>query len=133
MRTERLWWCMPAIVLCAADGLLTLWGQPAAYWTDGFAHVDEGNPVAAWFLTLHPLAFAAAGVPYLLLVIGLVTWLPRRWAAGVAMGVASAHAFAVIVWCWYLFSAPALPKDPFPTSPPSTVRRARLEEDACSR
>ena len=109
MRPERLWWCLPGIVLCAADGLLTLWGQPEAYWSGDFASIDEGHPVAAWFLSLHPLAFAAAGVPYLLLVVALVLWLPRLWAAVMAVGIASGHAFAVALWCRYLFPQPALP------------------------
>ena len=103
---ERLWWCLPAAVLCAADGLLILWGQPEAYWSGGFAIVREDHPVAAWFLMLHPLAFAAAGVPYLLLVVAAVLWLPRRRAAVVGVGVASGHAFAVIMWCRNLFAQP---------------------------
>jgi hypothetical protein len=109
MRVQRLWWCLPAIVLCAADGLLTLWGQPAEYWSGGFALVREGNPLAAWLLTVHPLAFAAAGVPYLLVVLGTVMALPRRWAAAAAVGIASAHAFAVGLWCLVLFRQPLLP------------------------
>jgi hypothetical protein len=96
-------------VLCAADGLVTLWGQPAAYWSGGFAEVREGNPLAAWLLTVHPLAFAAAAVPYLLMVIGMVLVLPSRWAAAVAGGIAAAHAFAVGVWCTVLFDQPLLP------------------------
>ncbi len=103
MRVQRLWLCLPAIVLCAADGFLTLAGQPAEYWSGGFATVREGHPVAAWFLTMHPLAFAAAGVPYLLLVASAVMWLPRRYAAVVAVVVASGHAFAVTTWCLVLF------------------------------
>lgn len=109
MRPERLWWCLPAIVLCAADGLLTLWGQPEAYWSGNFASIDEYNPVAAWFLSLHPLAFAAAGVPYLALVVALVMWLPwRRLAVFVAVAVASGHALAAIMWCRILFHEPAI-------------------------
>jgi len=77
MRTQRLWLCLPAIVLCDADGFLTLAGQPAAYWSGEFTAAREGHAVPAWFLTLHPVAFAAAGVPYLLLVVASVLWLPR--------------------------------------------------------
>jgi hypothetical protein len=106
---ERLWWCLPALVLCAADGFITLWGQPAAYWSGGFAVVNEDNPLAAWLLTVHPVAFAASAVPYLLLVFGVVMVLPRRWAAAVAGGIASAHAFAVGVWCLVLFRQPLFP------------------------
>jgi hypothetical protein len=71
--------------------------------------VCEGNPLAAWLLTVHPLAFAAAGVPYLLVVAGTIMVLPRRWAAAVAIGIASTHAFAVAVWCLVLFREPMLP------------------------
>ncbi len=109
MRAQRLWLCLPATVFCAADGCITLWGQPAAYWSDGFTTVNEWNPLAAWLLTIHPLAFAVAGVPYLLLVAGMILLLPRRWAAAVAGGVAAAHAFAVAVWCLVLFRQPLLP------------------------
>jgi hypothetical protein len=31
---QRLWLCVPPITLCAFDGCMTLWGQPAAYWAD---------------------------------------------------------------------------------------------------
>ena len=109
MRVQRLWWCLPAMVICAADGLLTLWGQPEEYWSGGFALVREGNPLAAWLLTVHPLAFAAAALPYLLVVVGTVMALPRRWAAAAAVGIASAHAFAVGLWCQFLFRQPLLP------------------------
>jgi hypothetical protein len=108
MCVRRLWLCLPAIVLSAADGFLTLWGQPAEYWSGEFANVCEYHPVAAWFLGIHPLAFAAAGVPYLLLVVATVLWLPRRWAALVAAGVASGHALAVSIWCQNLFPQPTL-------------------------
>lgn len=100
---RRLWLCLPVTALPAADGLLTLWGQPAAYGSGGFAAVREWNPLAAWFLALHPLAFAAAGLLYLLLAAAAVLLLPRRWAAAVAVGVAAAHAFAVAAWCLVLF------------------------------
>ena len=56
----------------------------------------EGNPLAAWLLTVHSLAFAAA-VPYLLVVPGTVMVLPRCRAAP-AVGGTSAHAFAVGGW-----------------------------------
>jgi hypothetical protein len=109
MRAQRLWWCLPAMVLCAADGLLTLWGQPAEYWSGGYALVREDNPLAAWLLTVHPLAFAASALPYLLVVSGTVMALPRRWAAAAAVVIASGHAFAAGLWCLVLFREPLLP------------------------
>lgn len=109
MRVQRLWSCMPPTLLCAADGLITLWGQPDAYWSGEFRVVCEANPLAAWLLAVHPVAFAVAGVPYLLVVTGTIMVLPRNWAAAVAVGIALSHAFAVAVWCLVLFPEPLLP------------------------
>jgi hypothetical protein len=102
MRVRRLWLCVPVAVCAAADGLLTLIGQPPEYWSGGYAQVSEANPLGAWLLTVHPLAFAAACVPYLVLVGGLIVALPRRWALLVAVVVPLAHAFAAAVWCFVL-------------------------------
>jgi hypothetical protein len=89
---------VPPIALCAFDGCLTLWGQPAAYWAGDYAVVNEGNPLAAWFLAVHPLAFAASGVPYVLLVAGAILWLPWRWSKTVAILVSLSHAIGVGAW-----------------------------------
>jgi hypothetical protein len=101
---QRLCLCVPAMVRCAADGFLTLASEPVEYWSGDFATVREGHAVAAWFLSLHPLAFAAAGVPYLLLVVTAVMWLPRRGAAVVAGAGTAGHTIAVTAWCWILFA-----------------------------
>jgi hypothetical protein len=98
MRWKRICLCIPGIVLCCADGCITLLGQPAEYWSGGFATVREGNPLAAWLLTVHPLAFAAAALPYLAGFVGAVLVLPQRWAVALAIAVAIAHAVGVITW-----------------------------------
>jgi hypothetical protein len=100
---KRLWLCLPPVVLCGFDGCITLWGQPAAYWEHGFTTVREGNPLAAWLLGIHPLAFAAAGIPYVLLVTGVICILPLRWSAVIAALIALAHGVAVLVWTEILF------------------------------
>jgi hypothetical protein len=98
MRRPRLWLCLPPVVLCLLDGAITLYGQPAAYWTGGYTMVREGNPLAAWLLTVHPLAFAASAVPYLFLVLILICFLPRRGAVVVAVLVSLAHLLALAIW-----------------------------------
>jgi hypothetical protein len=98
MALQRFWLCAPPITLCAFDGCMTLWGQPAAYWTDGYATVREGNPLAAWLLAVHPLVFAAAGVPYVLLVGGAILRLPWRWSVTAAVLVSLSHAVGVVAW-----------------------------------
>lgn len=101
---QRLWLYVPPVLLFLLDGCLTLLGQPTAYWGGDFSTVNEGNPLAAWLLTVHPLAFAAAGVPYTLLVAGAILWLPWRWAEIAAVLVSLSHMFGVISWSGLLAS-----------------------------
>jgi hypothetical protein len=109
MRWRQLWLCLPAVALMAADGGLTLVGQPSAYWSDGFTSINEGNPLAAELLATHPLLFAAAGIPYLAIVVGITVALPRWWAAVFAVAIASAHAVGVAAWCVVIFPQPQWP------------------------
>jgi hypothetical protein len=101
-RCRRWLWCLPPVVLCGYDGCLTLWGQPPAYWANGYTTVRESNPLAAWFLTVHPLAFAASGVPYVLGVAWAILRLPWPWYMVLSATVALAHAVAVLAWTMVL-------------------------------
>ncbi len=102
---QRLWLYAPPVALFLVDGCLTLLGQPASYWGGDFSTVREGNPLAARLLAVHPLAFAAAGAAYALLVAGAVFWLPRRWAEIAAVLVSLSHLTGVISWSGLLASA----------------------------
>jgi uncharacterized protein DUF5658 len=109
MRSRRLWLCLPVVVFSAADGLFTLYGQPHEYWSNGFKTIREGNPIAAWLLGVHPLAFALSAIPYLAVIALAVVSLPRYLGAAIALCVAVAHAFAVGWWCFVLFERPLSP------------------------
>jgi hypothetical protein len=98
MNPRRIWLCLPPVVLCGLDGGLTLWGQPAEYWANGYKTFHEGNPLAAWLLTVHPLAFTAAGLGYCLGVCAAVLWLPVRGSVAVMTLVSLAHAVAATTW-----------------------------------
>jgi hypothetical protein len=106
MNSGRIWLCLPPVVLCGLDGGLTLWGQPAAYWANGYQTYDEGNPLAAWLLTVHPLAFAAAGVVYCVGVCAAVMWLPGRYAVAVASLVSLGHTVGAAAWVILLVRQP---------------------------
>jgi hypothetical protein len=96
--SQRLWLCVPPVVLCGLDGALTLWGQPPQYWTSGYNTFHEANPLAAWLLTVHPLAFAAAGLAYCLGVCAAVSWLPLRYSVAMTTLVSLGHAVGVVSW-----------------------------------
>ena len=73
MKRMRLPWAVVLVVLAAGllDAGFTLFGQPAAYWSD-YAKAREWNPLGHALLTRSPFLFAAAaavGLPLLALAM----------------------------------------------------------------
>jgi hypothetical protein len=97
MGRDRIYLCLPPLVMVPLDLGLTLWGQPPEYWTGAYA-TNEGNPLAEQLLLIHPAAFLAAGVAWLALVVGSVTILPRPAALTISVAVSQAHAWAAGIW-----------------------------------
>jgi hypothetical protein len=64
---------------------------------------------ARGLLTVHPLAFAASGVPYLLLLAALILRLPRAWAFALCLAVTAAHTFGASTWLVTLLDEPFVP------------------------
>src|SRR5262245_39033903 len=52
----------------------------------------------AWLLAIHPLAFDADGVPYVLLLAGAILYLPQRCSEAVAVLFSFSHAVGVLTW-----------------------------------
>ena len=52
----RLWLCIPVIITDILDATVTMLGQSAEYWKGSYHLVNEANPIARWFLEIHPLA-----------------------------------------------------------------------------
>ena len=93
----RAWLLLPAVMVCAADGYLTLTGQPADYWQD-HGQAVEANPLAYPFLAWSPWAFVALGLVWGV-AFGSVVLLWRHPAGGwLAVGVTVGHAFAGACW-----------------------------------
>ncbi len=104
-RRNRLWLCLPPLVMAPLDLGMTLLGQPPKYW-GGYHIIREGNPLAAELLILHPAAFIAAGVAWLAFVMGLVTYIPRPAALTISVAVSQAHAWAAGGWVPVLLPYP---------------------------
>jgi hypothetical protein len=113
----------PGGVLYTADVVLTLVGQPAAYWAGNYGSVVEFNPIAYQFLAAGPVWCLLAAVVWLLLLGAVVLawrhpvtdWIAYLLALGHAVGGSSwlvrfggwpaaiaylAVAAAVSRWCW---------------------------------
>ena len=68
---SRLWLCLPIIVTDLMDATVTLLGQPPDYWKGSYNLVSEFNPIARWFMFIHPLG----AVIYILLDIAAISFL----------------------------------------------------------
>ncbi|MEM8783497.1 MAG: hypothetical protein AAGE65_11665 [Planctomycetota bacterium] len=85
-----------------ADLGFTLLGQPDAYWQGDYTAHREANPVGQWWLAWHPLAFAAAGLIYGLLMTGLIYAAARWLACWIAVAWTIAHLTGAMSWVPYI-------------------------------
>ena len=78
---------------------MTLFGQPAAYWSRTRSVAEDFNPVARLLLEFHPAAFPAVAVLGLVLLsIVLLTWRNHRLAYMLAFCVTFAQGVAAAGW-----------------------------------
>jgi hypothetical protein len=95
--------CLPAALVAAADGSLTLAGQSAAYWAGDYARVNELSPTFHHLLAYHPLAFAAGFAAWVLVFTGLTLLLPQTLALTTSIAVAVGHTWGATTWLLYRF------------------------------
>jgi hypothetical protein len=95
---RKLWLCLPPVLFCVADVVVTLAEQPPAYWAGSFADAHEGAPQGEWLLRLHPLAYVAAAVLYVAVIVLLVLALPRLLARATAAAFLLGHAWGISTW-----------------------------------
>jgi hypothetical protein len=98
---ERLWLCVPPLVMYNLDVGLTLAGQNEAYWAGDYSSPDELNLFAHLLLSTHPLLFAAVALLWEIVFCGLILWLPPRLAAPVALVLAVGHTYGACTWIAY--------------------------------
>jgi hypothetical protein len=95
---RRVVFCVGPVFACLLDVLLTLRGQPDAYWHGDYEQVMELNPLGSWCLQWHPLLFAAGGLVWLAAVVVLILRLPRHFALPLAFVVQAAHTLGAASW-----------------------------------
>jgi hypothetical protein len=72
----RLWLCLPIIIADILDATVTMLGQPSAYWKGSYGLVNEFNPIARWFLAIHPAGIVIYTVLDMLVISILIILLP---------------------------------------------------------
>lgn len=99
---SRFWLCLPPVAFALLDYILTLTGQPAAYWDGNYEAAEEGNPLARVFLVWHPWAFVFLGAAWLALICLALRRLPPATAKLTCLLITFAHAVGASSWLWRL-------------------------------
>ena len=90
--------CVGPAAMTLADATVTLSGQPADYWLNGFQTVLEINPIASFFLKLHPAVFVAFVIIWIVVFNTLLLVLPTNWSKIMALMILLGHTFGMATW-----------------------------------
>jgi hypothetical protein len=100
-RSRRWWLCLPPIVFCFTDHVLTMCGQPLSYWQGELNETLEANPVAdAVFRQGHFYAHLLP-VAWVILFSTVILWVPRQLALLISVSITFAHAFCACTWFYF--------------------------------
>jgi hypothetical protein len=95
---QRLWLCLPPLLMYNLDVGLTLAGQNEDYWSGDYSLVDEMNVFAHLLLSTHPFLFAAAALLWEVVFCGLILVLRPWLAASIALLIAVGHTYGSCTW-----------------------------------
>jgi hypothetical protein len=100
---RKLWLALPACLLCLADQIVTLLGQPGSYWAGEHSLAQEGAPHGYWLLSRHPSWYIAAACCYLLVIVLIIISLPRFLARAASAGFVIGHTWGTAWWMFTFF------------------------------
>lgn len=94
--------CVPPLAFAIIDGLLTVAGQSAVYWSNHSAS-NEANPVFAALLQGHPAAFIAGLLLWLVMLTTIILVLPRIFALILSITITFGHTIGSGSWLFNHF------------------------------
>lgn len=97
-RRHRLWLLLPTFPVIVLDYCRTLFGQPDEYWGGDYSAFHEGQPILAYFLAIHPIAYIGFGLSWLTFTTVLMIVLPRTIAITIAFYLVLSHLWGL--WTW---------------------------------
>lgn len=98
MVNRRLGLCIAPLLLFLVDISLTLWGQPADYWTGNYAAAREGSPEVRRVMQIHPALLFAMIAVWMGVIVLLVQLRPRLLAELFSVATVIAHTACAAQW-----------------------------------
>jgi hypothetical protein len=95
---RQCWLCLPPLAACILDVSFTLAGQRPEYWAGNYSAFDEANPVAAWFMQLHPLAFLGLIVVWAILFCLIIACWENSGTVVIAFVLTLSHSVGAGTW-----------------------------------
>ena len=98
---NKLWLCLPFILVFLCDGSITLYGQPAAYWAGDFSLANEAFPAFNWALQQHPGVFILQSLAWAVVFCLLILLLPDFLSEVTCVALVQGHTWGVMTWLVY--------------------------------
>jgi hypothetical protein len=95
---QRFWILVPALVMILLDVGVTLYFQPAEYWSANYELTTEKSPLGVILLQFHPAAFLAFILAYMLVIGLLIYWLPAPWNRIISLAAVVGHTAGLFSW-----------------------------------
>ena len=99
--TKKFWLCLPFMLVFLCDGSITLYGQPAAYWSGSYELANERFPAFDWALQQHPIVFVAQSLVWVTAFSLLILVLPNFLSEVTAFALVQGHTWGVMTWLVY--------------------------------
>lgn len=98
LRRRLIGLCLVPVFLAMLDGLVTLIGQPEAYWEGDYSKALEGTPGFRILLTHGPAAYAVGLAVWVMAFVGMILMLPSTLALAICFQFTLGHALGAFSW-----------------------------------
>ena len=100
-KTNKLWLCLPFILVSLCDGSITLHGQSALYWSGNYHLSDESFPAFNWALQQGPWVFILQSLLWIAFFSALILFLPDFVSEALSLALTMGHTWGVMTWLVY--------------------------------
>ena len=100
-KTNKLWLCLPFILVCVSDGCITLYGQSALYWSGNYHLSNESFPAFNWALQQGPTVFVLQSLLWIMVFSVLVLFLSGFISEALSLALTMGHSWGVMTWLVY--------------------------------